>query len=93
MGLMVQWPDPVVPAVLGREQRVVRIAITNSDWCDGYQLIVNGTISPASTVNSPIVVSSGVPCSGTGVMNWIACGPATALGPPKCCRTQGMLRP
>ena len=49
--------------------------------CDGYQLIVNGTISPASTVNSPTVVNSGVPRSATGEMNWIAFGPATALGP------------
>ena len=56
----------------------------NALWCEGYQLIVNGTHSPALTVNSPTVVSSGVPCSATGVVNWIAFGPAMAPGPPRC---------
>src|SRR5215467_11160846 len=43
--------------------------------------MVNGTVSPASTVNSPMVVISSVPRSATGVMNWIALGPATATAP------------
>src|SRR5260370_30244522 len=65
----------------------------NPLWCEGYQLIVNGTVLPALTVNSPTVVSSGVPRSATGVLNWIAFGPAIALNPPRCDRTQGMPRP